>query len=343
MNSSMIGRESERQALAQSKSPLIQVVGLGGIGKTTLIRAVLADELSHLRHLYVDCYSGGGLPASFTTNPSEALAGKDLLVLDGAEVVEDSTILRAVTEARRNGIRTVIATRRALSIPESERIELSGFSIRDALSLISSRSTASHSDADLQSLADHLQGHPLALSIAAGLLGETSARDILRRLEGELYQTPLPPEETSSAASIIIPATDSVIAALKKTPEDLHKLSPRKFEELIADLLQGMGWDTYLTPATRDGGMDILAYLNTPIGRLLCIVEAKHYRPDRPVGVQLVRNLYGTFCDREASSSLLVTSSYFSPDAVAFQERHKHVLELRDYTHVINWIRNHGK
>jgi restriction system protein len=169
-----------------------------------------------------------------------------------------------------------------------------------------------------------------------------TAGEVIQKLEGEIYQSPLSPKETESASSIIIPATNSVIAALKKAPHDLHNLSPRKFEEVIADLLRGMGWDTYLTPATRDGGMDILAYLNTPLGRLLCIVEAKHYRPDRPVGVQLVRNLYGVFCDREANSSLLVTSSYFTPDAMDFQSRHKHVLELRDYAHVIDWIRNHN-
>lgn len=337
----MIGREDERRQLAQSNSSIIQVVGLGGIGKTTLIRAVLANEFNHLRHLYIDCNPGSGLPSDLAANQFEALSDKDLLVLDGAEVAEDSSVLRAIAHAHRAGTRTIIGTRHELPLPKSERIALSGLSIREALSLLSSRTTAHQSNADLQSLADRLEGHPLALSLAAGLLGKTPASDILQRLEGAIYQTPLPPEETSSAASIIIPATDSVIAALKRTPEDLHKLSPRKFEALIADLLRGMGWDTYLTPATRDGGMDILAYLNTSIGRLLCIVEAKHYRPNRPVGVQLVRNLYGTFCDREANSSLLVTSSYFSPDAVAFQERHKHVLELRDYTHVIDWIRNH--
>lgn len=343
MNDSFVGREAERQILAESTSSVIQVVGLGGMGKTSLVRAVLSNELRDLRYLNIECYGHNGFPAGFAKDASAATTGYDLVIIDGAEVVEDSIVMNAVADVRRSGLRAIITTRKPLPIPDSEQLLLVGLSISDAFSLIALRSKTVHPTADVQELARHLEGHPLALSIVAGLLGKMTAREVIERLEGTMYELNLPPKQTATAAGIIVPTNDSIIAALKKTPHDLHSLTPRKFEEIIADLLRGLGWDTYLTPATRDGGKDILAYFNTPVGRLLCIVEAKHFRPDRPVGVQLVRNLYGVFCDQEANSSLLVTSSYFTPDAVEFQLRHRQVLELRDYTQIVQWIRNHKR
>jgi HJR/Mrr/RecB family endonuclease len=103
------------------------------------------------------------------------------------------------------------------------------------------------------------------------------------------------------------------------TRDSIYTLTPRKFEELIADLLADLGCDVELTPATRDGGKDILAYMTTPHGKLLCLVEAKKHRRDRPVGVELVRQLYGTLTDADASSAMLVTTSSFSKEAKAFR------------------------
>ncbi len=70
----------------------------------------------------------------------------------------------------------------------------------------------------------------------------------------------------------------------------------------------------------------------------MCLVETKHYRKDRTIGVDIVRNLYGTFCDYEANSAMLVTTSKFSPDAQQFQQRHKYQLSLKDYTDIASWI-----
>lgn len=117
---------------------------------------------------------------------------------------------------------------------------------------------------------------------------------------------------------------------------------PRDFEKLLAELLKDMGWEVELTKQTRDGGSDILAYLNTDIGRLLCLVEAKHYREDRKVGVDLVRTLYGTLFDAQANSAMLVTSSSFTADAKEFQQKHKYQLTLRDYSDIVNWIMKYG-
>ena len=99
-----------------------------------------------------------------------------------------------------------------------------------------------------------------------------------------------------------------------------------------------MGWEVELTQQTRDGGKDILAYLNTDLGRMLCLVEAKHYRKDRKIGVDLVRTLYGTLCDAQANSAMLITTSSFTSGAQEFQQRHEYQLGLRDYADVVNWI-----
>ena len=118
----------------------------------------------------------------------------------------------------------------------------------------------------------------------------------------------------------------------------MFDLPPRKFEELVAEALSDLGYEVELTPATRDGGKDILAYMTTPHGRVLSLVEVKKYRQDRPVGIELVRSLFGTLIDADASSAMLVTTSSFSPDAHAFQRRHKYKLALRDYSNVVQWI-----
>ena len=78
-----------------------------------------------------------------------------------------------------------------------------------------------------------------------------------------------------------------------------------------------MGWHVELTRKTRDGGFDGLACRDTSIGRIMCLLEAKRYRRDRPVGVQLVRALYGTMTDKGASMSVLVTTSSFTACARA--------------------------
>ena len=139
----------------------------------------------------------------------------------------------------------------------------------------------------------------------------------------------------------IITANNALIVALKKKPLDLFKITPRQFEEVIADLLEGMGMEVELTPATRDGGKDILAYMDTPLGKLLTLVETKQFNKNRPVGVSLVRTLFGTLVDHKATNGMLVTTSRFAKPAQEFQERHKYQLELKDYEDVVGWLMKH--
>jgi restriction system protein len=142
-------------------------------------------------------------------------------------------------------------------------------------------------------------------------------------------------------APTVVTFNDVLIEKLKGCPTDLFKITPRQFEEVIADLLSGMGMEVELTPATRDGGKDILAYMDTPVGKLLSLVETKQHNKNRPVGVSLVRSLYETVVDHQASSGMLVTTSRFAKPAKQFQEKHRYQLELKDYGDVVNWLLKH--
>jgi restriction system protein len=51
-----------------------------------------------------------------------------------------------------------------------------------------------------------------------------------------------------------------MIEGLKKQPKDIFNITPRQYEELVAELMHDMGYEVTLTPATRDGGKDILAF-----------------------------------------------------------------------------------
>ncbi len=179
------------------------------------------------------------------------------------------------------------------------------------------------------------------IAISRNRIKVRRAKEIYLAPTGKLYglreQTP-ERRVIKLVAPQIITTNDELIMKLKRAPGDLFKITPRQFEEVIADLLTDMGMDVELTPATRDGGKDILAYMKTEIGKFLCLVEAKQYDKRRPVGVSLVRSLFGTLVDHQATSGMLVTTSRFAGPAKEFQERHKYQLSLKDYGDVVSWI-----
>ncbi len=139
-----------------------------------------------------------------------------------------------------------------------------------------------------------------------------------------IYQDPLKEEkEEKEKPSPILMASEErwreIIQYLHSNPNELYGLTPRRFEELIAELLDRDGMDVELTPASKDGGRDVLAYANTSIGRHLFYVECKRYSPGNPVGVKLVRELYGVLEAHKATAGMIVTTSNFTKGAVDFQ------------------------
>jgi hypothetical protein len=153
----------------------------------------------------------------------------------------------------------------------------------------------------------------------------------------------LRPTEAAQIAIVSHEAWTELITRLSANPKLLHQLPPRKFVELIAELLSRDGLEVHLTPETRDGGRDVLVFHQTPVGRLLYLVECKRHLPNRPVGIAIVQRLYGVVSQERATAGLVVTTSYFSKEALTFAETVRHQLGLRDYEALKEWLRKYGK
>jgi restriction system protein len=91
------------------------------------------------------------------------------------------------------------------------------------------------------------------------------------------------------------------------------ELSPGGVESLITNLFQRMGLDTKLSQASRDGGVDCVAFDSPPILGGKVVIQAKRYK--NTVGVSSVRDLFGTVHNEGASKGILVTTSGYGKAA----------------------------
>jgi hypothetical protein len=139
-------------------------------------------------------------------------------------------------------------------------------------------------------------------------------------------------------------ASELIVERLSRKPQDIFSLPPRRFEEVLAELLAESGYSVILTPATRDGGFDIIVRnVQSENPGELCLIEATRYRRDRKVGVEAVRSLYGALTDKAADRAILVATSAFTKDAVAFQRRHPYQITLQGYSDLLKLMRTYGR
>lgn len=139
----------------------------------------------------------------------------------------------------------------------------------------------------------------------------------------------------------VMPFVDrALIARLKEFPDELRLIDRRKFEEVVAEIFDGFGYEVELTKRTRDGGKDIVAIKRREVN-LKYLIECKRPDPGNIVGVAAVRQLWGVKDDEGASKAILVTTTGFSFDAKSFVERHTWELEARDFDGLQEWLNDY--
>ena len=97
---------------------------------------------------------------------------------------------------------------------------------------------------------------------------------------------------------------------------DINSLSGIEFEDLTHRLLLKVGFSVEQTKASRDGGIDLIAYSDEPFFKGKYIIQCKRYAGT--VGEPIIRDLYGVVSNERANKGILITTGNFSNSALDF-------------------------
>ncbi len=114
------------------------------------------------------------------------------------------------------------------------------------------------------------------------------------------------------------------------------------FEHLIRELFENEfssnGGEVKVTQASRDGGVDAVAFDPDPIRGGKIVIQAKRYT--NTVGVSAVRDLYGTVMNEGATKGILVTTADYGSDAYEFANNKP--LTLLNGGNLLHLMEKHG-
>ena len=344
----------------------VLIIGNAGIGKSTLakiyanLNPLNFTHINYLRGISLEFEKSQLTPLEIPINAGETF----LTIIDGIDEVVDNEernkILQIVKEGRKYGHKTILTTRPySASVLDtisanSYSIALNNFSQDEAFKLI--RNRLAHGDfsdeflEQFKPILDALDYNPLLTYLTTELINSNklTPRDILSLVTQRLiYRNQLLIDDAYS--KIITPKTPKIITDVKvinsklihkinENPKLIYSLTSRQFEEFVAELFEKDGYNVSLTQQTHDGGKDLFIVENKRLGKFVYYVECKKYAADNPVGVRLVRELYGTVSADRATAGVLVTSSYFSEEAKQFTEQVKTQMSLLEYADLTSWV-----
>ena len=125
--------------------------------------------------------------------------------------------------------------------------------------------------------------------------------------------------------------------------DNLAAMDWEDFEHLIRELFEkefkSSGGEVKITQASRDGGVDAVAFDPDPIRGGKIVIQAKRY--SNTVGVSAVRDLYGTIMNEGATKGILVTTADYGPDAYEFAKGKP--LTLLNGSNLLSLLAKHGQ
>jgi restriction system protein len=153
--------------------------------------------------------------------------------------------------------------------------------------------------------------------------------------------TPIPPVLKIDKTDSRFVSSYEVAKSLDESV-NLAAMDWEDFEHLIRELFEKEfstnGGEVKVTQASRDGGVDAIAFDPDPIRGGKIVIQAKRYT--NTVGVSAVRDLYGTVVNEGATKGLLVTTADYGPDAYEFAKGKP--LTLLNGANLLSLLEKHG-
>jgi restriction system protein len=177
-------------------------------------------------------------------------------------------------------------------------------------------------------------------------LDQVEPKACFKKLKGVSAPTlhnlaPVPPIAQINREDRRFIASYDVAAGLNDSM-NLASMDWEDFEHFIRELFAKEfafgGGEVKVTRASRDGGVDAVAFDPDPIRGGKIVIQAKRYT--NVVGVSAVRDLYGTVVNEGAIKGILVTTAHYGADAYEFAKEKP--LTLLDGGHLLHLLAKHG-
>lgn len=152
-------------------------------------------------------------------------------------------------------------------------------------------------------------------------------------------------EEAKSALISVDSLPLWLIARIMRSPSEVKNLTPRQFEEFVAEILSQLGFsDVILTPRSGDGGKDVIASHQVNGIPLSFYFECKRYADGNKIQLETLRALLGTMAHdaRQVNKGVLVTTSTFTKGSKKFILAESR-LDGKDYDGILGWINELNK
>lgn len=124
--------------------------------------------------------------------------------------------------------------------------------------------------------------------------------------------------------------------------QNLAAMNWEDFEHLVREVFEKefavSGGEVKVTRASRDGGVDAVAFDPDPIRGGKIVIQAKRYT--NTVDVSAVRDLFGSVMNEGATKGILVTTSDYGPDAYEFARGKP--LTLLNGNNLLHILEKHG-
>ncbi|MDD5460447.1 MAG: restriction endonuclease [Methylococcales bacterium] len=115
----------------------------------------------------------------------------------------------------------------------------------------------------------------------------------------------------------------------------LKSLEWKRYEEVCMEYLRIKNCNANVTCTGADGGVDLR--ICDKNGRLLAIGQCKAW--NKPIGVNLIRELYGIMAAEQVRHGIFLTTSIYSPDAIEFAKHRKLILiDADEFVDLINGL-----
>lgn len=151
-------------------------------------------------------------------------------------------------------------------------------------------------------------------------------------------------EPTPNRVEIISGVAGDLVKRIVRSREDIYRLTPQQFEDLIIDRLAAMRYHVERVGKTNqpDGGVDIIFQPRPGDGLPFAgAVQVKHHvKPELKSGVEVVHSMAGVLERHQGAFlfGMVVTNTSFTNEAEWFVGPMQLRLRLRDGDDVMRWV-----